>query len=555
MWRVGCIGLAAIALSMSACGGDGSSSSSSPSGPTPAPPVPPGDPLTPDDPGPADVQIRVDSGQDVHAISPYIYGKNHHDWSGSLRNLALSRVGGNRWTAFNWENNASNAGTDWLNQNDNFLGGGDVPGEAVRSRVSAAFSAGGAVIVTVPIAGYAAADKQGGGDVNQTPNYLSTRFRVSVAKKNAAFAYPPALSDSRVYQDEFVWWLESQFPQARTDPRRTIFYSLDNEPDLWSDTHPRIHPDPATYEELRQRSIEYAAAVKDVVPQAVVFGPVNYGWQGFVNLQGAPDANGRDFLQYYLAAMAQAHQAQGRRLLDVLDLHWYPEARGGGVRIIEDAADSAVAAARVQAPRSLWDPAYTETSWIASSIGQPIRLIPRVREKTNSAYPGTKLAFTEYYYGGGAHISGGIAQADVLGVFAREDVFAATLWHMGSTDDRFINGGFAMYRNYDGADGSFGDTSVRAVTSNVADTSVYAGVDAGQSGRMVIIAINKTASARSAGIAITHTQRFSRAEVYRLTAASPTPQRVPDASVVLTNAFTIAMPAMSVTTLVLRAAE
>ena len=55
----------------------------------------------------------------------------------------------------------------------------------------------------------------------------------------------------------------------------------------------------------------------------------------------------------------------GRRLVDVLDLHWYPEARGGGVRITEADASAAVAAARVQAPRSLWDPGYAETSWIS----------------------------------------------------------------------------------------------------------------------------------------------------------------------------------------------
>ena len=37
-------------------------------------------------------------------------------------------------------------------------------------------------------------------------------------------------------------WLESAFPDARRDPSRTIFYSLDNEPDLWASTHPRIRP-------------------------------------------------------------------------------------------------------------------------------------------------------------------------------------------------------------------------------------------------------------------------------------------------------------------------
>ena len=121
--------------------------------------------------------------------------------------------------------------------------------------------------------------------------------------------------------------------------------------------------------------------------------------------------------------------------MDVLDLHWYPEARGGGVRITEANNAAAVAAARVQAPRSLWDPAYGENSWISidARVGA-IRLLPRMREKIAAHYPGTRLAITEYNYGGGDHVSGGVAQADVLGIFGREDVFAATLWDLQGGD-------------------------------------------------------------------------------------------------------------------------
>ena len=38
-----------------------------------------------------------------------------------------------------------------------------------------------------------------------------------------------------------------------------IFYSLDNEPDLWSHTHARIHPKKLTYAEMIARTTEYAA--------------------------------------------------------------------------------------------------------------------------------------------------------------------------------------------------------------------------------------------------------------------------------------------------------
>src|SRR5690606_36395816 len=117
------------------------------------------------------------------------------------------------------------------------------------------------------------------------------------------------------------------------------------------------------------------------------------------------------------------------------------------------------------------------------STNGPINLLPRLQDKIDDHYPGTRLAITEYSYGGGAHISGGIAQADVLGIFGRHGLFAATTWRLDE-DQRFIYGAFDMFRNFDGNGGSFGDTRIRATTSDIESTSVYASIDAGNSNRM-----------------------------------------------------------------------
>ena len=55
-------------------------------------------------------------------------------------------------------------------------------------------------------------------------------------------------------------------------------------------------------------------------------------------------------------------------------------------------------------------------------------IIPRLRDKLDEHYPGTKLAFMEYSFGGGDDITGAIAEADALGIFAREGVYAAGLF-------------------------------------------------------------------------------------------------------------------------------
>jgi len=125
-----------------------------PTAPSPTPtPVPPAN---------AQVIFNINSGQKRAPISPYIYGTNFgespNSWDGLAHNLTFARFGGNRLTAYNWENNASHAGSDWLYQNDSYLGGGDTPGEAVRMRVDLAHKGNAATLITVPVQGYVAAD-------------------------------------------------------------------------------------------------------------------------------------------------------------------------------------------------------------------------------------------------------------------------------------------------------------------------------------------------------------------------------------------------------------
>lgn len=489
------------------------------------------------------IKMTIDVKAGKYNISPYIYGTNE---SGKLSkyNLTLGRMGGNRLTAYNWENNASNAGTDWNNQSDSYLSSSNAPGEAVRTRVQNAADAGAAEIVTIPIQGYVAADKLGQGDVNQTSNYLSTRFEKSLPTKPTSLSLSPDLNDGYVYQDEFVNWLENAFPKMH----KKIFYSLDNEPDLWSSTHPRIQPTPVTYTELMQKSIEYAKAIKAKAPESLVFGPASYGYSGYINLQGAKDANGRNFLNFYLSSMKTAEQTFGKRLLDVLDLHWYPEAKGGNIRITDASKQSNVQSARVEAPRSLWDKSYTENSWIARDVTRgPINLIPTLQAQIKKNYPGTKLAFTEYDFGGGNDISGAIAESDVLGIFGREGVFAATYWPLSSKND-YTYAGFTMFRNFDGKKGTFGTTGVQAKTTDNANSSVYASINAKK--ELTAVLINKSSTNKKTQISIAHGY-YSSAKIYVLTGASATPKYV--GKIALNkNTMTYNMPAQSVTTIVLK---
>jgi Glycoside hydrolase family 44 len=532
----------------------------------------------------SDIVFTVDAAT-TFPVSRFIYGGNFLEsestWGGTTTptEMTVSRMGGNRLSAYNWETNYSNSGNDGEFHNDTFLSESSRPGEAVKTRASAAFGKGQAFIATVPMLPYVAGD-QCGCNVGTTDADKATRFaahfKVSRAFKGSPLSTSPNASDDVVAQDEFVNWFESTFPGRTTHPTAPVFFSLDNEVDLWSSTHKEIYsdlndnkntPHLQTYRGLIDTSIVYARAIKSVLPNALVFGPAVATYAGIAVLgrhpTPDPEYGTQNFVDIYLDRMKAAEATNGRRLLDVLDVHHYPAIGTRGGEITNDYApqDSATIWARVNAPRTLWDPTFNENTWVSGVTKGPVRLLPRLKGQIDQHYPGTKLAITEYFFGRGGDISGGIAEADALGVFGREGVFAATLWPQaglyakpyagdGKKAYAYVFAAFRMFRNYDGAGGKFGDTGLKATTTNAEFSSVYASRDS--AGNVVLIAINKTNTARPARITITGVTGLKTARVFALTSASAKPVRQADLDLTATpGALTYQMPAMSVSTIVL----
>jgi hypothetical protein len=503
---------------------------------------------------PTTVTLTVTTSAGQRAISPLIYGVN----PGAIAcddpsaRFTLCRLGGNRWSTYNWETNASNGGSELCFQNDGALGSSNTPGEAVTSLVDEANTAGATTLVTIPVLDYVAADKLGGsaapdcsGDVRDTPSYLSARFDQNVAVKGTAFVTAPDTADDYVYQDEFVSFLKDQAGSAN------VLFALDNQPALWHLTHAPIHPDHPGYDEVVNRNVTFAKAIRDEWPEAKISGYVGYGWADFISLQNSDEGLTKGtFIDYYLDGLEAASNTDGRPLIDYLDVHWYSEIYASGERVIYNGTTPELVAARVQAARSFWDPTYVEDSWVAS--GSPVQLLPWLEQRLAlhyTDYPATELAISEWNLGGGNHISGAVAAADTLGVFGREGVGLAA-WVSVTNDDPFVVGAFQAFRNYDGAGAAFGDTSVSAASSDIAVASVYASVDALEPNRVVIVAINRAGNTVTATLNVTDPQTFATADVYALTSASPTPSAAPALAAGAGNTFTYEMPAYSVSVLV-----
>ena len=514
--------------------------------------------VTVEAPAAADVTVTVDTGQGRRPISPWVYGYNAASAAEAPPGATWLRLGGNRWTAYDWETNHSNAGSDWgPYSSDGYMGTpADGPAAAALPALADARAHGLGLCVTVPMQGWVARDAAGNVALSSP---LADRFLPNLPRKGSAFSATPSTTDGAVYQDELAWLLASRWSGAAPP----LHLMLDNEPDLWSATHAEVQREPLSYAALLARSIDTAGALKDAAPGALLFGPASYGWYGFLTLQDAPDAAEHgDFLDYYLARMAAAGGAQGRRLLDVLDLHFYSEAQGCGTRVTDGGSGDCLVAARVQAPRSLAEAGYVEQSWITqySTGGQAIALVPRMLAKIAAQAPGTLLSVSEYNHGGEGHVSGAVAQADALGLMGREGVYAAAFWPLSSST-AWSSGAWLAYRGYDGAGASFGDTAVQASTSDLAHLSAFASVDAAGGGRVVLVLVHRPTlvggaldlRSRRVRLAVTHAPAPARARLWQLTAASPVvggvarPQRLADAAVA-GGALTVTLPAMSVTT-------
>ena len=128
-------------------------------------------------------------------------------------------------------------------------------------------------------------------------------------------------------------------------------------------------------------------------------------------------------LAYYLRELKAHEQATGEKLLDLLDVHYYPQSDDIGIGV-KGGVDPRTAATRVRSPRALWDPSYADESWIKD----PVRLLPRLREWIDQYYPGIGIQIGEWNYGAEEDMSGGLATAETLGRFADNGVAAAFYW-------------------------------------------------------------------------------------------------------------------------------
>jgi len=520
----------------------------------------------------APVTITVNAQLNRHAISPQIYGTAFATAS-QLQdlNFTMNRSGGNSETSYNWQLNAHNHAADWYFESID--DGSAAPAASADSFVSSSKSGGAQAMITIPMIGWAPKlgpgrgklasysiakyGPQTGSDSSWMPDagngISSTNGNKPITWNDPNDANIPVNS---AFQQGYLQHLINTWGNSTNGG--VGFYLMDNEHTLWQSTHQDVHPVGPTMQEIFSKIVDYAGMVKTNDPNALVCGPEEWGWPGYFysgydqqwsgannnyNPAAYPDRNanaGMDYMPWLLNQLHQHDTNTGVRLLDYFTLHCYPQEGSVGT----SAADAATVLLRNASTRQFWDTSYVDPSWINNII----MLIPRMKSWVTNYYPGTKIGITEYNWGAESDISGATAQADILGIFGRENLDLATRWTTPTTGTPTYLA-MKIYRNYDGSKSTFGDTSISAAGPNPDYIATFAATRSSD-GALTIMVINKQIGSNAVvNIALTNFLPAGTAQVWQLTSAS-TISRLSDLNFT-GGTFSNTLPAQSVTLFVL----
>ena len=283
------------------------------------------------------VTISVNATLNKRLVSPNIYGRNESfdkpDQFYKDAGVRFVRIGGgNNMSAYNWRQKLT-VHPDWFNN----VYGADWDVQAQRINTSFPNMQG---MFAFQLLGRAASSGQhnfpdwnymqahpGWFGNNQnlngdgTPNPISGGAALVTGDINL-FSKPwPA--------DSSVGILDHWFGAGGLglDKNKFVYWSMDNEADVWNGTHDWAMPTLISASAFMDRFIELAKKAKAIYPGIKICGPVTTSeWQWYKWSSESIWINGRYYcwLEYFIKRLGDEYKATGIKLVDVIDIHNYP---------------------------------------------------------------------------------------------------------------------------------------------------------------------------------------------------------------------------------------
>jgi Glycoside hydrolase family 44 len=442
----------------------------------------------------ASTVLAVDCRAKRRSISPEIYGIAMYSSVFQPKAPELTSIGsparrwgGNRTSRYNAAVPGANTANDYFFQNtpepitvDDF-----VEHSAGARQVNA---------ITIPTLGWIAKDTSsysypetsfgpGQSPAGRDPARPErTNGLVAGSSPPQIVATTPETTSIRNSPDTAARFVDRVSKVARNSGGSINSYIIDNEPDLWHETHRDVRrvgfePNYLTYQELVEMTRSYVAAIRSADPNAKIAGPAISGYNFLlysprdVATGSSTDfqANGSvELLKWYLQQM----KATPGRTIDVVDVHHYPAAQDGIGRLYPDGKlDLKTFNARINTVRGLYDPTYADDNYIGkgqvgTQYARP-QLIPRIKGWIKDVYGSSEalgISIGEWNFGQEDHMSGAIATAEALGVFGREHLDSAYYWTVPPEKSPSY-WAFRAFTNVDGRGGRFGKYEVPTLPS------------------------------------------------------------------------------------------
>jgi hypothetical protein len=278
--------------------------------------------------------ITVDATQSIKRISPFIYGRNNNlsdnpsspvssaNWQlyqdAGLR--MYRECGGNNCTKYNWRLKLSSH-PDWYN--NVYDHDWDYSATSLINNTSNTQALFGFQLL-----GKAASNKNN--NFNDWA-YNNSQYWAGVSN-NWAGGGGPGNGNPNLYLEN--WTADStigilnHWNALGLDMSRLRYWSMDNEPEIWTGTHDDVVTS-ITAEQFMQKYFAVAKAARAKNPTIKLIGPVSpneWQWYNWNNSKVTDPNNGKiySWMEYFIKRIAEEQQATGIRLLDVLDIHFYP---------------------------------------------------------------------------------------------------------------------------------------------------------------------------------------------------------------------------------------
>jgi hypothetical protein len=304
------------------------------------------------------VTITVDAAAGRRPVSPWIYGRNNSlsddpaapvasaTWQ-LYRDAGLRMLrenGGNNATKYNWRRKLISH-PDWYN--NVYDHDWDFLAKSLQDSLSGAQG-----LMAFQLLGKTASNKNNNFNdyaYNQSQSWSGTRQNLA-----GGGIVNPAGGDSALKNGDPTLYL-MDWPADSTaaildhwfgadgagiDSNCFVYWNMDNEPEIWVSTHDDAAPAGITAEEFMQKYFAVAKAARRSYPGIKLAGFVacnEWQWYAWDNTVITVTENGVQknyvWAEYFIKRIGEEQKASGTRLLDVMDFHFYPGTSDAGLTL------------------------------------------------------------------------------------------------------------------------------------------------------------------------------------------------------------------------------